>query len=41
MNGNYLVKIIEHNNWANSETIQTCAGRSDEQMIYKKGITDE
>jgi len=32
MNEDILVKIFEHNNWANLETIQACAGLSDDQL---------
>ena len=32
MNGVFLVKLFEHNNWANLQTIQACAGLSDEQL---------
>jgi len=32
MNENMLVKLFEHNNWANLCTIQACAALSDEQL---------
>jgi len=35
MNNNILVKIFEHNNWANLQTIQACIDLSDEQLDAK------
>src|SRR3954451_13004627 len=32
MTENILVKLFEHNNWANSQMIQACATLSDEQL---------
>jgi uncharacterized damage-inducible protein DinB len=32
MNNNFLVKIFEHNNWANNQIIQACSALSDEQL---------
>jgi uncharacterized damage-inducible protein DinB len=32
MTDNFLVKIFEHNNWANQCIIQACSGLSDEQL---------
>lgn len=32
MNGNLLVKLFEHNNWANVQIIQACSALSDEQL---------
>jgi len=32
MTENILVKIFEHNNWANQEMIQACSALSDEQL---------
>jgi len=32
MTENILVKLFEHNNWANSQIIQACAALSDEQL---------
>ena len=32
MNENFLVKIFEHNNWANQRIIQACSALSDEQL---------
>ena len=32
MDENYLVKLFEHNNWANMKIIQACLGLSDEQL---------
>lgn len=32
MNDNVLVKIFEHNNWANLRMIEACAALSDEQL---------
>lgn len=32
MTENYLVKIFEHNNWANVQIIQACSALSDEQL---------
>ena len=32
MNENFLVKIFEHNNWANQLIIQACSALSDEQL---------
>lgn len=32
MNENMLVKIFEHNNWANLQVLQACAVLSDEQL---------
>ena len=32
MNNNNLVKIFEHNNWANLQIIQACDGLSNEQL---------
>jgi uncharacterized damage-inducible protein DinB len=29
---NFLVKLFEHNNWANRQSIQACAALSDEQL---------
>lgn len=32
MNNQILVRIFEHNNWANTQIIQVCAGLNDEQL---------
>jgi uncharacterized damage-inducible protein DinB len=32
MSNNVLVKLFEHNNWANLQIIQTCAALSDDQV---------
>ena len=32
MSEHYLVKLFEHNNWANTQIIQACAALSDEQL---------
>ena len=32
MTENMLVKLFEHNNWANSQIIQACSALSDEQL---------
>jgi uncharacterized damage-inducible protein DinB len=32
MNENMLVKLFEHNNWANHQIIQACSALSDEQL---------
>ena len=32
MNENFIVKLFEHNNWANLQIIQACAALSDEQL---------
>ncbi len=32
MADNFLVRIFEHNNWANQEIIQACSGLNDEQL---------
>jgi len=32
MNENFLVKLFEHNNWANLQIIQACSALSDEQL---------
>jgi uncharacterized damage-inducible protein DinB len=32
MTDNFLVKLFEHNNWANSQIIQACSALSDEQL---------
>ena len=32
MSKNFLEKLFEHNNWANLQIIQACAGLSDEQL---------
>ena len=32
MTENMLVKVFEHNNWANSQIIQACSALSDEQL---------
>jgi uncharacterized damage-inducible protein DinB len=32
MTENFLVKLFEHNNWANLQIIQACAALSDEQL---------
>jgi len=32
MSGNFLVKLFEHNNWANDQIIRTCNTLSDEQL---------
>ena len=32
MTENFLVRIFEHNNWANSMIIQACSALSDEQL---------
>lgn len=32
MSENYLVKLFEHNNWANLQIIQACSALSDEQL---------
>jgi uncharacterized damage-inducible protein DinB len=32
MNENFLVKLFEHNNWANDQIIRVCQGLSDEQL---------
>ncbi len=32
MNENFLTKLFEHNNWANSQIIQACSTLSDEQL---------
>ncbi|MEK6753728.1 MAG: DinB family protein [Chloroflexota bacterium] len=32
MNGNFLVKLFEHNNWANLKIIQACSALTDEQL---------
>jgi len=32
MNESFLVKLFEHNNWANSKIIQACAQLTDEQL---------
>jgi uncharacterized damage-inducible protein DinB len=32
MTENFLMKLFEHNNWANHQIIQACAGLSDEQL---------
>lgn len=31
----FLIKIIQHNNWANNEIIRACAGLNDEQLDAK------
>lgn len=32
MNENFLIKLFEHNNWANLQIIQACSTLSDEQL---------
>jgi uncharacterized damage-inducible protein DinB len=32
MNENFLVKLFEHNNWANQQIIQACSALNDEQL---------
>jgi uncharacterized damage-inducible protein DinB len=32
MTGNFLVKLFEHNNWANAQLIQACSALSDDQL---------
>lgn len=32
MTENFLVKLFEHNNWANNQIIQACSALSDEQL---------
>lgn len=32
MTENYLVKLFEHNNWANLQIVQACSALSDEQL---------
>jgi len=32
MTGNFLVKLFEHNNWANQKIIEACAVLSDDQL---------
>ena len=32
MSGHFLVKLFEHNNWANVQIIQACSALSDEQL---------
>ena len=32
MTEHFLVKLFEHNNWANSQIIQACSALSDEQL---------
>ena len=32
MNDNFLVKLFEHNNWANLQIIQACSSLSDDQL---------
>jgi uncharacterized damage-inducible protein DinB len=32
MTGNVLVRLFEHNNWANQQIIQACSSLSDEQL---------
>jgi len=32
MSEHFLVKLFEHNNWANTQIIQSCAALSDEQL---------
>jgi uncharacterized damage-inducible protein DinB len=32
MNENFLVKLFEHNNWANQQIIQACTDLNDEQL---------
>jgi len=32
MNGIFLVKLFEHNNWANLQILQACSALSDEQL---------
>ena len=32
MNGNFLTKLFEHNNWANLQIIQACSILNDEQL---------
>lgn len=32
MNENYLIKLFEHNHWANQQIIRACAALSDEQL---------
>jgi uncharacterized damage-inducible protein DinB len=32
MNGNFLAKIFEHNNWANQKIIEACYALTDEQL---------
>ena len=32
MTENFLEKLFEHNNWANSQIIQACSALSDEQL---------
>ena len=32
MTENFLVKLFEHNNWANLQIIQACSALSDEQL---------
>jgi uncharacterized damage-inducible protein DinB len=32
MNGDFLVKLFEHNNWANLQIIQACTALPDEQL---------
>jgi len=32
MTGNFLVKLFEHNNWANNQIIKACSTLSDEQL---------
>ena len=32
MTENFLVKLFEHNNWANLQIIQACSTLSDEQL---------
>jgi len=35
MNENFLVKLFEHNNWANQRIIQACCALSEEQLEAK------
>jgi len=37
MDESTLVKLFEHNNWANAEIIQACAALSDEQLDAEPG----
>ena len=32
MTGNFLVRLFEHNNWANMQIIEACSALSDEQL---------
>lgn len=32
MTGSFLVKLFEHNNWANMQILQACSGLNDEQL---------